>query len=243
MSRRAKGAPAPRAGPGAGPVLVRTVFERFPVTIKGAFVLRGSDPNPHQVRFERAVVARIPSGPLKDVPLDRVPLEVAPHRDLFLPFEAAIVDLDPGWYVVRSEVSIDGAVRQEQDSPPFAIHWPRGAMRTGPVPVGSRVELRPGAIWIERLDLRTDRVEVLWRHEPPAGHEAGGAPPSWEPGLGVLVGGRPLEPLPAAAGGGRDAPGGRRRSVAYPVPKGATSLAVQVTGPDGEAAVVAVPPG
>ena len=124
MSRRAKGAPAPRAGPGAGPVLVRTVFERFPVTIKGAFVLRGSDPNPHQVRFERAVVARIPAGPRRDVPLERVPLEVAPHRDLFLPFEATIVDLDPGWYVVRSEVSIDGAVRQEQDSPPFAIHWP-----------------------------------------------------------------------------------------------------------------------
>ena len=124
MSRRGRRGPEPTYDGPPGPVLLRTVFERFPVTIKGAFVLRGSDPNPHQVRFERAVVARIPSGPLKDVPLDRVPLEVAPHRDLFLPFEAAIVDLDPGWYVVRSEVSIDGAVRQEQDSPPFAIHWP-----------------------------------------------------------------------------------------------------------------------
>jgi hypothetical protein len=235
VSSRAKGAARPPDDPATGPVLVRTVFERFPITIKGAFVLRGADANPHQARFERAVVARIPAGPDQDVPLDAVPLEVAPHRDLFLPFEAQIADLEPAWYVVRSEVRIDGSVLQEQDSKPFVVPWPRGAMRTGAVSAGSRVRLASGSIWIERLDLRTDRVEVVWRHEP-----APTPPAVSEPSIAVLVDGQPLETLPPTAGGGPDAPGGRRRSVAYPVPKGAANLVVEVTGSDGHAALVPV---
>jgi hypothetical protein len=230
------------AGETAAPVLVRTVFERFPITIKGAFVLRGGDAFPHQVRFERAAVARIPAGPDREVPVEQTPLDVAPRRDLFLPFEATIADLAPAWYVVRSDVLIDGAVRQQHDSKPFAVAWPRGAMRTGSAAVGRRVPLRTGAVVIEKLELRTDRAEVLWRFEAEGAGDATRPDPSFSvrtagpaPSPGVV-----LEPLPAVAAGGPDAPGGRRRAVTYPVPKDATALAVHVTGRDGETKVVPV---
>src|SRR5205085_10973813 len=141
-----------------------------------------------QAGFEWGVVARMPQGAAMEVPVEPVPLGVGPHRDLFLPFEATIVELEPGWYVVRSEVSIDGAARQEQDGPPFVVPWPRGVMRAGPVAVASRVELPTGSVWIERLELRTDRVEVLWRHErPSAGPD--GAAPLGVPAVSVVGGG------------------------------------------------------
>jgi hypothetical protein len=228
-------------GPTA-PILVRTVFERFPITIKGAFVLRGGDAFPHQVRFERAVVARIPAGADREVPVEQVPLDVAPRRDLFLPFEATIADLAPAWYVVRSDVLVDGAVRQRHDSKPFAVAWPRGAMRTGSAHVGRRVPLRTGAIVIEKLELRTDRAEVVWRFEA----EDAGDVARPEPSFSVRVSGpghaadAALEPLPAAAAGGPEAPGGRRRAVAYPVPKDVTALTVHVTGRHGDTKVVPV---
>ena len=35
--------------PVSDPISVRARFERFPATVKGAFILRGEDANPHQV--------------------------------------------------------------------------------------------------------------------------------------------------------------------------------------------------
>jgi hypothetical protein len=222
-------------------VVVRTVFERFPITLKGAFVLRGGDALPHLVRFERAVVARVPSGPEVEVHVDAAPLDVAPRRDLFLPFEAAIADLSPAWYVVRSHLLIDGAERRQQDSRPFVVAWPRGAMRTGQAAVGQRVALPGGSIVIERVDLRTDRTEVLWRLE--AGDPDAGAEPSFTVLTGV-AGRAPaevLEPLPAAAAGGPDAPGGRRRHVTYPVPRDVSAVVVRVAGAGGPPTDVTIP--
>src|SRR5206468_7130740 len=80
------------------PVQVVTRFERFPASIKGAFVLRGGDGNPHSVRFQWAAVARVPKGPTRSIPLEDRLIDVAPGRDLFVPFEAPATDLDPGWY-------------------------------------------------------------------------------------------------------------------------------------------------
>jgi hypothetical protein len=65
--------------------------ERFPATIKGAFVLRSADPDPHAAKVLRAEVVRIPTGPTKPVPMTDTQVEVAPRRDLFLPFEVTIV--------------------------------------------------------------------------------------------------------------------------------------------------------
>ena len=38
-------------------VSVRAAYERFPVSVKGAFLLRGADGLPHQVRIESARAA------------------------------------------------------------------------------------------------------------------------------------------------------------------------------------------
>ncbi len=239
--RGASGSNEPTGSAESVPVVIRTVFERFPVTLKGAFVLRGGDALPHLVRFERAVVARIPSGPETDVQVDAGPLDVAPRRDLFLPFEATIADLPPSWYVVRSSILVDGADRRQQDGRPFVVAWPRGAMRTGQTHIGKRVALGGGAIVIERVDLRADRAEVLWQHE---GGDAANRP---EPSFTILVGsgGRAatgaLEPLPPASAGGPDAPGGRRRHVTYPVPRDASAVVVRVVGAAGRPADVPVP--
>ena len=41
------------------PISVRARFERFPATVKGAFIIRGEDPDPHQVVFREARVVAI----------------------------------------------------------------------------------------------------------------------------------------------------------------------------------------
>src|SRR5438034_10410724 len=82
------------------PIRVQTRFERFPASIKGAFVMAGADGNPHAVKIERAEVVRVPDGPSKPVPVEERAMDVAPARDLFVPFEVGVTDLEPGWHRV-----------------------------------------------------------------------------------------------------------------------------------------------
>ena len=52
-----------REGSGVSdPISVRARFERFPATVKGAFIFRGEDANPHQVAVEGARVAGLGAG-------------------------------------------------------------------------------------------------------------------------------------------------------------------------------------
>ena len=206
----------------AEPVLVRAIYERFPITIKGAFVLRGADPNPHTARIISAVIARIPSGPERPIAAPSTEMDVAPKRDLFLPFEASIGDLEPGWYEVRSRVRVDGSRLQEQSGKPFSVAWPRSAVRTGTIPVGKDLRVERRTISVDRVELRTDRAEVHWRADDPPG--AGTAPE-----LRLSAGRAALPALPPTAAGGADARGGRRRAVFYPVPRGATSLVLEIS--------------
>src|SRR5713226_4531239 len=104
-----------------GPVSVLTRFERFPATIKGAFVLRSADPDPHAARIVRAEIVRIPAGGAKPFSFSDAQVDVAPGLDLYVPFEATIADLAPSWYVVRSEVRVDGGRTWEHASRPFAV--------------------------------------------------------------------------------------------------------------------------
>ena len=83
-------------------VLVQTRYDRFPATVKGAFVLRGGDANPHLVRVVRAGIDSVSGGASKDISMGNVDVDVAPGRDLFVPFEAAIAELEPGWYVIAA---------------------------------------------------------------------------------------------------------------------------------------------
>jgi hypothetical protein len=208
-----------------GPVLVRTVFERFPVTVKGAFVLRGGDRNPHVARLAAASVARTPAGPAKPIVVETSAMDIAPRRDLFLPFEATIAELEPGWYVVRCDLQVDGGVPTPIDSRPFSMSWPRGAMASGSVSPAGRLTWGARALIVDRVDLRADRVEAIWHTE------------GWsaeDPVLALSADGTDLEPLPASAGGA-DPGSERRRSVWYPARRGSRSLTLSIgarPGPD-----------
>jgi len=48
---------------------LRARFERFPATVKGAFVVRGEDTYPHQVVFHEARVVRVPGPGSMPIPL------------------------------------------------------------------------------------------------------------------------------------------------------------------------------
>jgi len=218
MSPRARRGADPVFDGPPGPVLVRTVFERFPVTVKGAFVLRGGDRDPHVARIAEATLARTPTGPTKPIAVETSAMDIAPRRDLFLPFEATIAELEPGWYVVRCDLQVDGGVPTPIDSRPFSMSWPRGTMASGSVSPAGRLSWGARTLVVERVDLRADRVEAIWHTE---------SWPTEEPVLAMSADGASLEPLPAAAGGADPGPD-RRRSVWYPAPRGSRSLTISV---------------
>jgi hypothetical protein len=219
VSRRARRGPDPVFDGPPGPVAVRIVFERFPVTIKGAFVLRGGDANPHTARLVQAAVVRTPKGEAKPIPVESLPMDVAPRIDLFLPFEAALAELEPGWYVVRCALQVDGGSPEDIDSRPFSVAWPRGTTATGSATPGDRIAFGARAIVVDRVDLRGDRVEVIWRPEEWTGAD---------PIISVSADGTTLDPVPPRAVANE--PGaGRRRSVWYPAPRGTRSVTIQVS--------------
>src|SRR5262249_49577313 len=145
------------------PVRVQTRFDRFPTSVKGAFVLQGGDGNPHVVRFAQVTLSRVPKGVARPVTMEDRPFDVAPGRDLFVPFEAPVTDLDPGWYAVRSSLQVDAGRTWENRGRPFTIPWPRSDVRRASIPVGRDVEVGGVAVRLVRLDLLTDASVVTWR--------------------------------------------------------------------------------
>lgn len=213
------------------PVDITTRFDRFPASVKGAFVLRGADGNPHSARLLSAEVVRIPAGPGKRVSLDDVLLDVAPGQDLFIPFEAGLSDLDPGWYVVRSFMSVDGGGAVKSDSRPFVIPWLPGTMRRGVFPVGRRLEAADLVGFVERVELASDHATVSWRLEDddhPLGASAGAV---------LVADGTPLETLPTQGTAGRSVPAAARETLSYPVPRSCRSLGVRIEVPSGPESV------
>jgi hypothetical protein len=231
-----KGASQELRTPGELPVLVQTRFERFPASIKGAFVLRGGDGDPHSVRFDWAHLARIPSGPTKPVALDDRMLDVAPLRDLFVPFEVAVSEMDPGWYVIESSVRVDGGRSYPYSGRPFTIPWPRSDIRKGTILVAKTVRVGDLAFDVERVELGWDSAAVLWqshrgRQEP----EGQGAPESDARAV-LIADGAPLERLPDEAGSRLSEPRSQagRRTVAYPMTRSARSLQLVMRLPSGD---------
>lgn len=196
------------------PVAVRTVFERFPASVRGAVAVRGADADPHQVAVSGAAVVELsaPVRPVRDVSVQQAVVDIAPHREVLIPFEIPIAGLDPGWYGVMAEVVVDGAQTvkgPEEHAKRFLIPWPRGAVRRGTVEAGLRIEV-PGSKGadVDRVECKGDRAVVRWRHEP---GEAGAAPEFTE--LTVLADGRRLPTLESAT----DPFAGGRTTVVYPV--------------------------
>ena len=201
-------------------IAIRAHYERFPATIKGAFVLRGEGRDPHQVRIEAARVVEIAGADAQVIGVEPVTLEVAPHLDLFVPFEFSVADLRAGWYQLECEVLIDGVPEVVRPGARFPVAWPRATVRRGPVPVGSSVETPDGAVKLEQIDCGGDSIKI--------GFSASAAPV-----VKLRVDGDALPVLNVDV----DENAGRGRVVAYPVAKSDAVLSVEIKGAGGSVEV------
>lgn len=150
------------------PISVRARFERFPATVKGAFILRGEDADPHQVVLHEANLEGIGLGSTHPMPLQPVTLDVAPHRDVFVPFEMAVAELDPGWYTMTCELEVDGTAETYDGGRRFAVAWPRASVRRGQVKVNRAVGVGDSKVLVEQVDCAGDSVRIHLRVDPPA---------------------------------------------------------------------------
>ncbi len=150
-------------------ISVRARFERFPATVKGALILRGEDPEPHQVVFRGVRAVPVGPGERREVPVGVSVVDVAPHRDLFVPFELLVADLPPGWYGFECDLEVDGVLGTYSGGRRFLVPWPRGTVRRGTVPVGRAIRVPgPGRIQVrvERLDCGADALRLPLAIEP-----------------------------------------------------------------------------
>lgn len=147
-------------------VSVRATFERFPATVKGAFVFRGEGPNPHQVAFKQAAVVKVGGGDGMSIPVKPAVIDCPPHQDMFLPFEFSTTDLAPGWYELEAEVEVDADPRTMPGGRRFTVGWPRATVRRGPITADVRLDLGEGKVSITQIDCSGDNAVVSYVTEP-----------------------------------------------------------------------------
>lgn len=152
----------------AAGISLRARFERFPATVKGAFILRGEDRDPHQVVFRRARIVAIGGSGDRPIPVPESPLDVAPRRDLFVPFELGVSDLEPGWYGLVCDLEVDGTPGEFDGGRRFAVPWPRATVRRGHVKVGKKLALGARiAVVVDQIECVGDSIRVLVSVDPP----------------------------------------------------------------------------
>jgi hypothetical protein len=174
--------------------------------------MRGADGNPHQVRLEEARVVELDSRSHTPVAVAPATLEVAPNRDLFVPFEVPVVDLDPGWYVIECSVAIDGSPATVRPADRFPVPWPRGSTRRDQLDVGASVQTPRGAVRVDRVECGSDAVRIAYE--------------GVEVPVTVSADGSKLAVLEATF----DAETGTGSVLAYPVLKSQRSLEVSFKG-------------
>lgn len=197
------------------PISVRARFERFPATLKGAFIFRGEDPDPHQVILHGARVDPVGPGGSGEVPIAPATLDVVPHRDVFVPFELPVSELDPGWYTLVCVVDVDGAPREVDGGRRFCVPWPRATVRRGTLKLERDVTVGATVVRLEQLECAGDSVRLLLKLDPPGPLT-----------VRLSADGRRLETLEAEI----DEQAGRGRVVAYPVLRSDSSLRVELKG-------------
>jgi hypothetical protein len=143
------------------PLSFRAHLERFPASVKGAFVLRASDGEPHQLRLEAARITDLSGGPANAMDVGPSVLDIAPTLDTFVPFEFPITELASGWYRIECDVAIDGVSSVVHPGEPFSIPWPRAAVRRGSVAIGTEA----GDVRLVDLTCGGDSVRVTYEAE------------------------------------------------------------------------------
>ena len=148
-------------------VSIRAHFERFPATVKGAFVLKAADRDPHQVRIDAARVREMSGLGAFPIGLEPVTLDVAPNLDLFVPFEFAITELAAGWYHLECDVAIDGDKENVRPPKRFAVPWPRATVRRGNLKVDKAARVEGGPrVHVERVECGGDAIRVAYTVSP-----------------------------------------------------------------------------
>ena len=197
------------------PIAVRARFERFPATVTGAFIVRGEDANPHQVVVAGARVTAIGPGGWNPVPLSPVTLDVVPHRDVFVPFELPLSELEPGWYTLVCDVDVDGSPATYDGGRRFSVPWPRATVRRGQVTVGRQLKLADATVYVEQVDCSGDSMKLHLR-----------VAPAGEITLKLFADGRRLQVLDLEFDEGT----GRCRATAYPLMRTDEALRVELKG-------------
>ena len=193
------------------PLSFRAHLERFPASIKGAFVLRASDGDPHQLRLERARIADLSGGPARPMEVEAAVLDVAPTLDTFVPFEFPITELPSGWYRLECDVAIDGVAQVVRPGQPFSIPWPRSAVRRGAVAIGKTA----GDVRLVELTCTGDAVRVSYEG-------------SQEPRVELSADGSSVPVISVEHDGGSEA----GTIVGFPALRGYERLAIVVQGSD-----------
>jgi hypothetical protein len=203
----------------AEPVSVGTVFDRFPASVRGAVVVRAQDHEPHQIRLlaVRVAQAHDQSKDVHRAGVDETTVDVAPHKEVLIPFDVPFAELGPGWFCVVADVEVDGSLRMtgpEGGGKRFGVPWPAEEVR--------RMDLKPnlkvGKAVVERIQSRPDRTEIRWR---PSAKEP-------EAELRVSAGSRRLPAVEAT----EDQRTGTRVTVTHPVPKRSEQLTIELSGHD-----------
>jgi hypothetical protein len=120
--------------------------------------MRGADGNPHQVRLEDARAVELAGHGSVSMGVQPATLEVAPNRDLFVPFEFPVAELPSGWYAIECEVAIDASPETVRPGVRFAVPWPRGSTRRDQVRIGRSVDAGGDKVLLDRLECRTDTI-------------------------------------------------------------------------------------
>lgn len=200
----------------ARPVSVDTVFDRFPASVRGAVVARGLDREPHQIRLlaVRVVQAHDPSREVHRAGVAEATIDVAPHKEVLIPFDVPFVELGSGWFCVMAEVEVDGSLRvegPEGGGKRFGVPWPPDEVRK----VDMKPNLKVGGAIIERIRSTVNGTEIRWR--PAKGAE--------DAELKVSAGKQRLPMVEVTD----DVRSGSRTTMAHPVPTRASELSVEVS--------------
>jgi hypothetical protein len=207
-------------------VSIRAHFERFPATVKGAFVVRGEDANPHQVAIAAARCAPAAGTPVRPLDLAPVVLDAAPHADLFVPFELAVSDLEPGWYALECDADVDGVAATFRAAKRFVVPWPRSSVRRGTLAVRRRLEHASRVVDVDRVECTADstRVHVV------------AAPPD-APELRLAADGSPLPVVEASL----DDESGEGVVSAYPLLRSHGTLSISLAARGGPSIELSLP--
>jgi len=194
-------------------VSVRAHFDRFPATVKGAFVIRGRDRDPHQVVFKEARLVGPRGQAVRPLQMPPATIDVPPKRDVFIPFELSVADLEPGWYDLECDLEVDGVAGTHSGGKRFVVGWPRSAVRRGQLSVGRDVALdQDRSVHIEHLEFGGESTKL---------HLV--AIPADPVSIRLEADGSPLEILESEFNEAT----GRARVVAYPVPRSTRELRIE----------------